>query len=170
MTRILLLGAAILGAAVVAGASVHLSRPAPLAGTFDSPEALASAVLDAFQRQDRPALERLALSDREFADHVWPVLPAARPERNLSVEFVWGDLAAKSRAHLTRNLQRGLPPGARVTALAFEGETSRHGGVTIRRQSVLTVTGADGSLARVRLFGSLIEQDGRYKVFSYVTD
>lgn len=170
MKRILLFCTALLGAAALAGASAHLSRPTPLAGTFDSPEALASAVLDAFQRQDRAALERLALSEQEFAAHVWPTLPAARPERNLSAQFVWADLAGKSRAHLMRNLRRPLPLDATVVAVDFEGETSRHGGITIRRQSVMRLRDPSGSTLRVRLFGSLLEQDGMFKVFSYVTD
>ena len=156
--------------AAFGGASALISRPAPVQGTVHSPEALAAAVLDAFQRGDRSALERLAISEQEFADHVWPALPAARPERNLTASFVWADLSGKSRQYLATNLKRPLPPGARAVAITFEGDTSRYGTITIRRQSVITLTDAGGHSTKARLFGSMLEQNGRYKVFSYVTD
>jgi hypothetical protein len=34
----------------------------------------------------------------------------------------------------------------------------------------VTLRDARGARTTVRLFGSMIEQDGRYKVFSFVTD
>lgn len=170
MKQITLLVMITVASAVLAGATVLRSRPAPLAGTCASPEALAAAVLDGFVRRDRAALERLAISRREFSDHVWPVLPASRPERNLSAQFVWSDLFGKGRLHLTRNLAMPLPAGARVSRIDFRGETSRYGDLTIRRESVVTVIDRAGRPVDVRLFGSMLEQNGRFKVFSYVTD
>ena len=170
MTRITLLVVITVASAVLAGATVLRSRPAPLAGTCVSPEALAAAVLDGFVRKDRAALERLAISRQEFSDHVWPVLPASRPERNLSAQFVWSDLSGKSRLHLTRTLTLPLPAGARVSGIEFRGETTRYGDLTIRRASVVTVIDGEGQPVDVRLFGSMLEQNGRFKVFSYVTD
>lgn len=40
----------------------------------------------------------------------------------------------------------------------------------MHRQAVLTVRGGNGVQEEVRLFGSVFEQDGRFKVFSYVVD
>jgi predicted trehalose synthase len=168
--RITLLIIITVASAVLAGAAVLGPGPAPLTGTLTSPEALAAAVLDGLVRKDRPALERLALTGQEFAAHVWPALPAARPERNLTAQYVWGDLSAKSRMHLANHLSRTLPAGARITAIDFEGESSHYGRVTVRRDSVITLADAEGRSSKVRLFGSMIEHAGRYKVFSYVTD
>ena len=56
MTRITLLVMITVASAVLAGATVLRSRPAPLAGTCVSPEALAAAVLDGFVRKDCAAL------------------------------------------------------------------------------------------------------------------
>lgn len=170
MKRITLLVILTVASAVFAGATVLRSRPAPLEGASASPEALAAAVLDGFARKDRAALERLVISRQEFIDHVWPVLPASRPERNLSPQFVWDDLSGKSRLHLARNLTLPLPAGVRVSGIEFRGETTRYGALTIHRESVLTVTDLQGRPATLRLFGSMLERDGRYKVFSYVTD
>ena len=156
-------------AALVAVAAVRGSGP-PLETTFDSPHGLATAVLDAVQRRDRGALGRLALSDQEFRDHVWPSLPASRPGRNLSVDYVWNDLAGKSLAYLASSLNRPLPAGARVQAVAFDGETTRYGTFNVHRRSRIMVVDRAGQVSTVRLFGSAIEMAGRFKVFSYVTD
>ena len=156
-------------AAFVAVAAVRGSAPA-LETTFDSPQALAAAVLDAFQRRDREALGRFAVSDQEFRRHVWPSLPASRPERNLTVDYVWSDLAGKSLAYLASSLSRALPSGARVKSVEFDGGTTGYGPFTVHRRSRIVVVDRDGQISTVRLFGSAIERDGRFKVFSYVTD
>ena len=77
---------------------------APLPNSHDTPEALARAVLTAFEKRDSDGLVKLALDKQEFAEHVWPELPAAKPERNLSVNFVWGDLHQKSNIMLHESL------------------------------------------------------------------
>ena len=57
-----------------------------------------------------------------------------------------------------------------LQSIGFRGETSQYGTATVRRESVLVVRGSDGTVREIRLFGSMVEQDGRFKVFSYVTD
>ena len=59
-----------------------------------------------WSRRDRARLDALALSEQEFRDHVWPDLPAARPERNLPFSYVWGDLHQKSNISLARDAAR----------------------------------------------------------------
>src|SRR5687768_11319639 len=80
-------------------------RVPPLANASASPEGLASVVLDALSHGDRARLDALALSEQEFRDHVWPGLPAARPERNLPFSYVWGDLRQKSNIRLADTLR-----------------------------------------------------------------
>src|SRR5918994_7547737 len=92
------------GLALAAG--MACTRVPPLADTHPSPSSLASAVLDALARRDRSALEALALNETEFRDHVWPQLPAARPERNLPFSYVWGDLRQKSTQALSSLISR----------------------------------------------------------------
>ncbi len=145
------------------------SRSAPLAHTLDSPEAVASAVLDAYALGNRDRLMDLALSEQEFADHVWPDLPAARPERNLPLAYVWGDLNQKSQASLSVLLAGHR--GRRYTLLShrFKGRTA-YASYTVHREAVFVVRDVDGLERELRLCGSMIEQDGRWKVFSYVVD
>ena len=142
----------------------------PLAHTYESPEQLARAVLEALEARDAAALRRLALTEQEFGDHVWPSLPAARPERNLPLSYVWGDLHQKSEAFLATTLT-GLG-GRRLTLrqVSFTGGTTDYGPFKVHRKSQLTVRDDDGTDRHLRVFGSVLEQGGRFKVFSYVVD
>jgi hypothetical protein len=156
-------------AAVLTGC-VGPSRTPPLANSHPTAESLASAVLDAVARRDAATLRALALNEEEFRDHVWPELPAARPERNLPFSFVWGDLRQKSEAALNDTLAREGGRQATLVAVRFDGEVTKYPGYTVRRETALTVRDAVGATRSVRLFGSSLEKDGEWKVFSYVVD
>ena len=158
-----------LGAALLCASALRGAAPAPLQHTEDSSEALAAAVLDGFARRDVTTLRSLALSEQEFRQHVWPLLPASRPERNLTADYVWSDLKAKSDAYLRTNLNRVLPPAARVVRVTYLGATN-YGAFTVHRESGIVVADPSGREHVLRLFGSAIEKNGRFKVFSFVTD
>lgn len=140
----------------------------PLAATHDSPREAAQAVLDALAASDLETLQALALSEPEFRDHVWPGLPAARPERNLPFSYVWGDLRQKSALRLVRTLEAHRGRRYALQDVRFSGET-RYPGYTVHRDTVFVVQTLDGP-DELRLIGSMIEQDGRWKVFSYAVD
>lgn len=151
-----------LAAAVACNRSLPNSEP--------SANALALAVLRAVAARDEPALRRLALDEQEFRRHVWPELPASRPERNLPFSYVWGDLKTKSDASLTRML---VTYGGRTYTLdriRFAGGTTQYRSFVVHRESVLEVHDGEGRPDTLQLLGSVIEQDGRFKIFSYVTD
>ncbi len=157
--------------AVLLGTLVGCARPAPpLTRTFESPEALAREVLARLHANDRTGLQALALTHDEFEAHVYPRLPASRPERNTSLAFVWGRLKQQSDLSLSRALSRHGGRGYTFRQIVFEGETSDYGTFTVQRESVLVVQTPEGAIERLKVFGSMLVQDGRCKVFSYVTD
>lgn len=141
----------------------------PLANTQSSAPGVASAVLDALARRDRQNLDALALTEQEFRDHVWPYLPAARPERNLPFSYVWLDLHQKSHQNLTVTLAEYGGRRWDLLAVGFDGETD-YGAYRVHRNARLQVRDSAGARTDVRLFGSMIQMDGRWKVFSYVVD
>lgn len=149
---------------------VACTSPAtPLADTRDSPQAVAQAVVDAVTAGNSAALASLALSEQEFRDHIWPELPSARPERNLPFSYVWGDLHQKSGTSLAATLARYR--GQRLSLVEVRhGDVTRYQSYSVHRDSVFVVRTADGATEDVRLCGSMVEQDGRWKVFSYVVD
>jgi len=157
----------ILSAVLLSGCSAS-SRPLP--NSHESPEVLARAVLTAIEGRDADALLALALNKKEFEEHVWPELPAARPERNLSVNFVWGDLNQKSNATLRDTIAAHGGKKYEFRSIRFLGETTQYDSYRVHRESELTVKESDGTERQIRVFGSVIEKSGRYKVFSYVID
>lgn len=146
-----------------------LRSAAPLAGTRDSAMAVGRDVLAALEAGDKPALEALTLSEQEFRDHVWPDLPAARPERRLPFAYVWGDLKQKSDAGLGASLARLRGRRLTLVDIRFGGETP-YGRSRVHRDAVLVVRSGDGGTEELEVCGSLIERSGRWKVFSYVVD
>ena len=141
-----------------------------LAGASDSPEAAARRALALIAAGDADGLGEIALSEAEFRDLVYPALPASRPERNTSADFVWSMLRQRSRNSLafTLNRYRGQPLA--LEAVDFDGETTDYGAFRVHRETALAVRLPDGKRSVVRVFGSMIEQDGRFKIFSFVTD
>jgi hypothetical protein len=144
--------------------------PPPVGATQPSPEALATAVLEAIANRDDARLRGLALTEIEFRTRVWPGLPASRPERNLTPDYVWRDLAQKSEAS-RRSLVTRLG-GQRFTlrAVEFLGETTPHATFSVSRKTELVVADEHGAEQRLRVFGSVLRIDGAVKVFSYVVD
>lgn len=131
---------------------------------------MARAVLDGFAAGDADRLRRLALSEREFRERVWPELPASRPERNLPFSYAWGDLKQKSDGSLSTLLARYRGHRLELVGVRF-GAATAYKSFVVHRDTVLTVKEpAAGSSEDVRVCGSLIEHDGRWKVFSYVVD
>jgi hypothetical protein len=142
-----------------------------LSHTLDSPASVASAVVEALNRRDIAALERLAVTEDEFHHVVWPKQPAARPGRNIPWDYAWKDLAGKSRLQLRgRAAEWPADRGYTVVDISFGGDTTDYETYRIFRESQVTLRDRDGAITKTRIFGSLIEQDGRYKVFSFVVD
>jgi hypothetical protein len=142
-----------------------------LSSTFDSKEALARSVLKAFAEEDVATLKSLPLSREEFRRHVWPKLPASRPERNIPFDYGWGDLYQKSVNSIASNFTRYKGRKLELVSVRFNGETTDYETFLVHRDSELRVRDIEsGEELTLALFGSVLESKGRYKIFSYVTD
>ena len=164
--------ALVLGASIALFASLDAGRlrPAPLGATYPTLDAMAEAVIAAVEAGDAGGLQALALTEQEFRSHVWPELPASRPERNVPFDFVWGMLRQNSQGHLQQTLSRFKGKDLTLVRVRTAGESTDYEGVTVHRDTELVVKDESGTEQQVRLFGSTIEQNGRYKVFSFVVD
>ena len=137
---------------------------------FDSPEEAARQALELVAEGDAESLSQLALREGDFREAVYPRLPASRPERNTSAGFLWGMLHQRSRHALAFTLDRHRGQRYELIAVDFVGETTDYGPFQVHRETVLTVSTPDGERGTLRIFGSMLEQDGRYQIFSFVTD
>ena len=157
------------GLALILVVTLACSAP-PLAHSHDSADSLVRDVLEAFASRDDAHLRRLAVSQEEFRRQVWPSLPAARPERNLPFDYVWGDLLQKSDNRLRANLSAHGGRSYQLRRVTFSGGTSEYAGFLVHRDALLVVQDRAGADLELRLFGSAIEMDGVWKVFSFNTD
>jgi hypothetical protein len=164
-------------AALTAGLTLGLAcsspsapSPTPLANTFESAEALATALLGRLAARDSQAVAAMALTEAEFRDHVWPELPASLPERNVPFEYAWGQMKQRSDASLAGILGRYGGRTLTLRAVAFTGETTTYRTFVVRRDSEIVAADETGREWILRLFGSMLVKDGRHKVFSFVVD
>jgi hypothetical protein len=141
-----------------------------LTNVHSSPEGLARALLSAVAQNDSTALQGLAVTEQEFRAHIWPSLPAARPERNLPFNYVWGDLRQKSQTSLAAMLAARGGQRYDLVSVAFGKSPTDYAGFRIHREPSLTARNSDGLVEELRLTGSFLEKDGVWKVFSYLTD
>lgn len=142
----------------------------PLANSRSSASALAEAVLAALAARDEAALRALALDESEFRAHVWPSLPAARPERNLPFSYVWGELRQKSDTTRASTLARHGGRRYQLVGVEFDEQPAQYAGYRVHGGTSLTVRSDAGAQEMIRVCGSLLEKDGVWKVFSYVVD
>lgn len=168
-SRRLFLAAVVVTAACSAPAEPTRSA-VPLSHTFESPEALAQAVLTRLAQKDLDGLRALPLSEAEFREHVWPELPTSRPERNVPLGYAWGQLKQQSDGHLENTFGRYAGKPLTFVRTRYTGETTTYESFAVMRESEIIALDDAGRELILRLFGSAMVKDGRYKMFSYVVD
>jgi len=167
--RLLFAAAVIVMAAC--SAPVEPTRSAdPLANSFESPEALARAVLAALSEKDLARLRTLPLSEAEFRAVVWPELDTSRPERNVPFDYAWGQMKQRSDGSLEGTFGRYGGRPLEFVRARFKGETTPYKSFVVMRESEVIATDDTGRELVLHLYGSALVKDGRYKIFSYVVD
>lgn len=156
---------------LLAGAlAAGCARPPALSQTFSSEAALAERILGALAARDIAALQALPLSEDEFRDVVWPELPASRPEARVPLDYAWRTLAQNSRGHLHEAVHEHGGRRYRLLRVRFDGGSTPYGSFTVHRRARVVVRDAAGGERQLRLFGSVLEHDRRFKLFSFVAD
>ena len=168
MIRLIL--AAVLATAACSSPAEPTSPLVALSHTFESPEAVARAVISALTERNVVRLQQLSLSEAEFRHHVWPELPTSRPERNVPFDYAWGQLKQQSDAFLQQTVARYAGQKLTLVSARFTGETTQYASFSVMRESEIVATDETGRDLILRLYGSAMIKDGRYKVFSYVID
>ncbi len=160
--RVQLTAALLLLAAACGGAGLENGRP--------TPEAAARAALDRLEAEDRDGLLALSVSEDEFRNLVYPGLPASRSERNTSADFLWFRHGMRQSADLDRTFGRFRGQEWELVELSFEGGTTDFGAFRVHRDSRVVVRAPDGRERTLRLFGSMLERGGQFKIYSFIVD
>jgi hypothetical protein len=164
-----LAGAPLLALLLSGGAGAAPTQDACLANASPTLDEAARRFLDALAAGDAASLRRLTLSTEEFRSAIWPWLPASSPRTNLTPDFVWGHYALRNEVAFRRLLEAhgGVP----YRLVAIEPESERdYAGFQLLVRPVVVVEDPAGAQKRLHLFGSVIHQGGRYKVYGFKTD
>jgi hypothetical protein len=152
-----------------AGAATPAASAGKLSDASPSVEALARRVVSAVAAGDRKALALARVTEKEFRELVWPELPASKVP-NVTADFAWSQASLHNHAGFERVLENHRGRIYEVVAIRFLGGVTSYKSFKVHNKSVLTVRDETGAVRDVRLFGSVLELDGQYKLFSYVAD
>lgn len=143
--------------------------PRYLAHSAESPEALARDFLSALAVNDIPALKRTRITKDEFTWYVWPELPASRLP-NVTSDFAWSQATLNSLSGLGGLLSQYSQRRFELVGIRFAGGTRDYPSYRVHYDSRVTVRDEAGDSYELKLFGSMLEMEGRFKLFSHVID
>ena len=157
---------------------VHLARfrmdraePGTLAGGAATREVLARRFLGAVARRDTAGLHELLVSRAEFAWLVFPDHRYARPPYELDPGIFWMQIGAASAKGLGRVLERLGGEQLGFEAIACGRDTLQITRGPVRAWSPCELRYRQGGRIRTgRLFGAVIEREGRFKLLSFAND
>ncbi len=144
-------------------------EPRYLANAQTSPEALTRSFLDSLAASDIPGMKRLRITKKEFCWYVWPELPASQLP-NISCDFAWSQATLNSLAGLSSVLSDYGGRRFELVSLRFAGGSEVYPSYVVHKDTRVTIRDENGQEHEVRLFGSMLELDGTFKLFSFVVD
>ena len=137
------------------------------ANASPSREALVRRFMTSLARSDTGEFARMALQRREFADLVYPESPYTHPPYHQSPALVWYQIQNGSSTGLTRLLRRLGGQPLKYADYRCDPKPDRQGKNEIWTNCTLRIIGPAGDTSTHRLFGSIIQRDGLFKIVSY---
>jgi hypothetical protein len=138
-----------------------------LQGGAPSRDALVRAFVTALERSDTAAFQALLMSRAEFAWVYYPTNPQGLPPYDLSPELYWFLVDGRSRTGIARALEERGGRRLHVTGHTCDPTPSVEGRNRIYGPCVVRRVQAPGDTVAERLFGPIIERDGRFKFVSF---
>jgi len=144
-----------------------LREPKQLSGGAGSLDALIRRFLDGVQDRDTAAFHRLLLDRAEFAYLYYPTTPQSLPPYDLSPSLMWFLLSERSSQGLSKALQEFGGKPFHYSGYTCDPKPSREGANTVWGPCLVRLSVTPRDTGSVRLFGLVIEREGRYKFVSY---
>lgn len=132
-------------------------------GYADSPEALGRAVVDALNDGDREALHAVRAGSDEYKTVLYP----AFPKTGFSADFAWDNLNRKCTVGVDKWLRRFGERDLAFVGIRFDRPTETYEGLRLHRGTVLSVRTPEGETRDLKILGSVVERENRYKLLSY---
>lgn len=140
-----------------------------LSPSYESKDAAATAFLDALWTRNRDVLATQVVNQTEFLRHIWPQLPASRPDVGMPADRAWAEQSQRNAAYLTQTLAEHGGQRYALVAVSFGAPATPYGTFTIHPEATLMIRDV-GGVREVQVFGSMIESGGRWKIYSLTVD
>lgn len=155
---------ALVGALACAACSDASAR-VPVANTYESPRALAEAVLDAVAMDDPASLHALRVTREEYQRHLWPEMPDAAD--GVPFGFVWGLNQSRSRRSVRKVLDEFGGQRFELVSITFSEEPETYPSYTLHHGANLVVRRVlDGRVGRLEMMDVVLEMDSRWKLMN----
>lgn len=140
-----------------------------LAGGAGSREALVRRWVAAVEAADTAAILAMHLTRAEFAYLYFPESPYADGATRTPPDFLWMQFRMNSEKGIGRVFARmaGRPLGYRGLVCP---EPPKPHGASVLHERCLLRRETDGGTVEQRLFGTLVERDGRFKFVGYANE
>ena len=140
-------------------------------GATRSRNALVQRFARAVAKSDTVALRGMSLSRAEFAYLYFPSTQYMRPPYMTPPDVLWQLMHTRSESGMNRLVARVGGAEIRVAGYDCEPTPEMEGSNRVyERCTIRFRRGAADPVERRRLFGSIIEREGRYKFVSYAND
>jgi hypothetical protein len=136
----------------------------------DSREALIDRFIAAVERADTSALRRLPLNAEEFIYLYYPHTRVTASPYELSPSLLWFQIQNEQSRGLTRLLARFAGAPLRALGHHCEPEPRTEGPNRVWEKCVVLLRGEVGDTLGLRLFGTVLERDGAFRLVSLSND
>jgi hypothetical protein len=138
-----------------------------LSNSFKLQQELFDNLLEALEKKDTAALVGMMISEKEFKEWLWWEFPASRPETNISSQFAWDNHAINSSKGLRLALRDFGGNKLVYVSHRFEEAEDKYQTFVIHTKTRVMVADTTGKEWEMKVFGSVVEMNGRYKLLSY---
>ena len=160
----------LLAALLIYSSSVGCEKPNRrdwVTQSLHSPDQLGLAVVDALNRKNIEHLNRLRVQREAFMDWIWPAFPASRPPSNFPGDFAWSNMNKKCNIGMKKWIARYGGHNLKFVSLRFDRPSETYAGFQLLRGTVLTLENAAGEKWELKILGSVVVKNSRYKLLSY---
>jgi hypothetical protein len=142
--------------------------PPPLKNGAPSMNDLGRQVLTALDRKDFKTLDALRINEQEYRSCIWPELPISKIEQwKKRYDFVWREVDTKCTYGLRALIEKYGGQKFTFVSIRFARGTSRYSACTIHQDARIIVKDSSGAEKELKLFGSVVESGGYFKIMSF---
>ncbi len=131
--------------------------------SLDSPNQLGLAVVDALNQKDIKRLNQLRVQRQTYLSWIYP----AFPKSSYPPDFAWANLNKKCNIGMQRWISQYGGSNLSFVNIRFDKPAENYDGFQLLRGTVLTLQNPVGQKAELKILGSVVMMNNRYKLLSF---